>query len=47
MGILEVPTCGDRTFPDPSLNGKVTILDFTMENLRHRQGIRLALVLPR
>ncbi len=47
MGILEVPTCGDRTPPDPSLNGKVPVLDFTVVNLRHLHEIRVALVLPR
>ncbi len=47
LGILAVPTCGDRTLPDPSLCGKVPILGFTVVNLRRRQGIRQALVLPR
>ncbi len=47
MGILAVPTCGDRTLPDPSLSGKVPVRDFTVVNLRHIQGIRVALVLPR
>ncbi len=47
MGILAVPTYGDRTLPDPSLCGKVPVLDFTMVNLRHLQGIRVAQVLPR
>ncbi len=46
MGILAVPTCGDRTLPDPSLSDKVPVLDFTMVNLRHFQGIRVAQVLP-
>ncbi len=40
MGILAVPTCGDRTLPDPSLSGKVPVLDITVVNLRYRQGIR-------
>ncbi len=47
MGILAVPTCGDRTLPDPSLRGKVPILDFTVVNLQHIQGSRVAQVLPR
>ncbi len=46
MGILAVPTCGDRTLPDPSLLGKVPILGFTVVNLRHLHEIRVALVLP-
>ncbi len=40
LRILGVPTCGDRTLLDPSRNGKVPILDFTVVNLRRRQGIR-------
>ncbi len=40
LGIPGVPTCGDRTLPNPSRSGKVPILDFTMVNLRRRQGIR-------
>ena len=47
MGILAVPTFGDRTLPDPSLCGKVPVPAFIVVNLRHLQGIRVALVLPR
>ncbi len=47
MGILGVPTCGDRTLPNPSLSGKVPILNSTVVNLSHLHEIRVAQVLPR